>query len=92
MHETALALRELSVGYRGPAKSVHTVAAGINLSLHAGELVCLLGPNGAGKSTLLRTAAAMQKPGDRPPAVSPVLQSSIYGRRGPSTRLEPEQS
>jgi iron complex transport system ATP-binding protein len=62
MNETILTLRELSVGYRGPGKRLHTVAAGINLSLHAGELVCLLGPNGAGKSTLLRTAAAMQKP------------------------------
>ena len=62
MAKAVLELRTLSVGYRGPRKSRHLVAAGIDLSLRAGELVCLLGPNGAGKSTLLRTAAAMQAP------------------------------
>lgn len=38
------------------------LAAGLNLQLGAGRLVCLLGPNGAGKSTLLRTLGGMQKP------------------------------
>lgn len=36
------------------------VADDINVSLHAGELVCLLGPNGSGKSTLIKTLAGMQ--------------------------------
>jgi iron complex transport system ATP-binding protein len=58
MATPVLELSGLSVGYAGN----RVVAAGINLSLDAGELVCLLGPNGAGKSTLLRTIAAMQKP------------------------------
>lgn len=40
----------------------HLIAAELNLTLHAGELVCLLGPNGAGKSTLIRTLAGMQPP------------------------------
>ncbi len=47
----------LSIGY---AKK--SVAADLNLTLPAGELVCLLGQNGAGKSTLIRTLAGMQAP------------------------------
>ncbi len=47
----------LSIGY---AKKV--VAAQLDLTLYAGELVCLLGQNGAGKSTLIRTLAGMQAP------------------------------
>lgn len=50
----------LSIGYAGT--SAHTVARGLHLHLHAGELVALLGPNGAGKSTLIRTLAGMQPP------------------------------
>ncbi len=52
LHTTAL-----HIGYR--AKSI---AAGLELSLAAGKLVCLLGPNGAGKSTLMRTLAGLQSP------------------------------
>lgn len=49
----------LAIGYReGAGEKV--IGAGIEVALHAGELVCLLGPNGAGKSTLLRTLAGMQ--------------------------------
>ena len=48
---------DLAIGYhRTP------LAAGLNLELRLGELVCLVGPNGAGKSTLLRTLAGMQPP------------------------------
>jgi iron complex transport system ATP-binding protein len=56
-----LQFRELSIGYPRAGAPPHVVAGGLNLSLHAGELVCLLGPNGAGKSTMMRTAAGMQK-------------------------------
>ena len=54
-----LETQELDIGYKRPA---HVVATNLNLTLHAGELVCLLGPNGAGKSTLMRTIAGMQSP------------------------------
>ena len=54
-----LSTRSLAVGYPGSAKPV---AAGLDLELRPGELVCLLGPNGAGKSTLLRTLAGLQPP------------------------------
>ena len=60
-------LSSRSIGYRlrGGDK---VVAAGINASLHAGELTCLIGANGAGKSTLLKTLAAFL----------PKLGGSIY--------------
>ena len=52
----------LSVGYRRGRKPPLTLAAGLQLTLAPGELVCLIGPNGAGKSTLLRTLAGLQPP------------------------------
>lgn len=52
-----ITLSSLSIGYRlrGGDK---VIAAGIDASLHEGELTCLIGANGAGKSTLLKTLAA----------------------------------
>lgn len=55
-----LETRALAIGYAG--KPPRVVAAGLDLSLRAGELVCLIGPNGVGKSTLMRTLAGMQSP------------------------------
>ena len=52
----------LSVGYRRGRKPSLVLAAGLELTLAPGELVCLIGPNGAGKSTLLRTLAGLQPP------------------------------
>ena len=48
-------LQNLTVGYGS-----HAILSNLNLTLHAGRLVCLLGSNGAGKSTLLRTLAGFQ--------------------------------
>ena len=64
MNTAILATEHLSIGYaprRGPRR---VVASNLNLTLHAGEVVCLLGPNGVGKSTLLRTLVGMQPPLD----------------------------
>ena len=58
-NNAVLTTHDLSIGYReGGDEKV--IRSGIDVALHAGELVCLLGPNGAGKSTLLRTLAGMQ--------------------------------
>ncbi len=56
-----LAAHNLEIGYAARGRR-RTVAAGLNIQLGAGELICLLGPNGAGKSTLMRTLAGMQPP------------------------------
>lgn len=52
----------LTIGYRRGRREPLILAAGLELSLAAGEMICLIGPNGAGKSTLLRTLAGLQPP------------------------------
>jgi zinc transport system ATP-binding protein len=44
-----VSLREASFGYAD-----RTVVSGVNLDIHAGEVVAVLGPNGSGKSTLVK--------------------------------------
>ena len=39
-----------------------TVLDGVDLSVHAGQVVAIQGPNGSGKSTLLRIAATLTSP------------------------------
>ena len=52
--EVAIAVRGLVAGYDG-VPAVH----GIDLTVHAGEVVALLGANGAGKSTTLLAVAGL---------------------------------
>ncbi len=53
----ALAVRDLSAGYRGVP-----VVRELNLEVRPGEVVALLGPNGAGKTTTLETIAGLNRP------------------------------
>lgn len=55
-----LVATDLSIGYAAARRAPLVVAAGVSVTLRAGELACLIGPNGAGKSTLMRTLAGMQ--------------------------------
>ncbi|MFC7482893.1 ATP-binding cassette domain-containing protein [Luedemannella flava] len=41
--------------------------AGVDLTVHRGEMVALVGPSGCGKSTLLRLAAGSGRPPARCP-------------------------
>jgi iron complex transport system ATP-binding protein len=54
---SVLAARGLSIGY-----GERTVAAGIDLAVARGEVLCLLGPNGAGKTTLFKTLLGLLPP------------------------------
>jgi len=54
---SVLGARGLSIGYDG-----RTVAAGIDLAVARGEVLCLLGPNGAGKTTLFKTLLGLLPP------------------------------
>ena len=50
---------DLAIGYK-MRSSRKVILENLNLSAHAGELVCLLGTNGTGKSTLLRSLSKIQ--------------------------------
>jgi iron complex transport system ATP-binding protein len=61
MENTAVQIKNLSIGYVGKREKKN-VAAALNAAIHSGELTCLLGANGVGKSTLLRTLSGLQPP------------------------------
>jgi len=61
--EPILSARDLGVEFPGrrggrPARAVD----GVNLDLHAGEIVALVGESGCGKTTLARTLLGLQRP------------------------------
>ena len=49
-HGPLLELRGVRAGYLAG----HDIIRGIDLEVHAGEIVCVIGPNGAGKSTVFK--------------------------------------
>jgi ABC-2 type transport system ATP-binding protein len=46
------------------AYGTHEVLTGVDLDVHAGEVVCLLGPNGAGKTTTIEILEGFRLPSD----------------------------
>jgi putative ABC transport system ATP-binding protein len=60
-HGLAVRTRGLVHVYRGEGRDVAALA-GVDLTVHAGEMIALLGPSGAGKSTLLSLLAGLFRP------------------------------
>jgi len=61
--EPVYRVRGLTKVYGQGATEVHALT-GVDLDLHAGELVVLLGPSGSGKSTLLNNLGGLDLPTD----------------------------
>jgi NitT/TauT family transport system ATP-binding protein len=57
MSGMALALRDVTLSYGGPA-----VVRGLDLDIRPGEILALTGPSGCGKSTVLRAVAGLLRP------------------------------
>jgi ABC-type branched-subunit amino acid transport system ATPase component len=75
MDEALLSVADLAAGYQG-----HPVVRGVNLEVHAGEVVALLGANGAGKTTTLNALAG----------VNPALEGEVRFA-GLSTKASPNR-
>lgn len=59
MKKKLLEIIDLEIGYQTKEQK-KVIQNHLNLSLHAGELICLIGPNGVGKSTFLKTLGRIQ--------------------------------
>lgn len=62
--EPLVEARQLSKVFQQPPGHRIPVFQGIDLAVHAGEIVALLGPSGSGKSTLLRLLTGLAPPSD----------------------------
>jgi polar amino acid transport system ATP-binding protein len=62
----AMAANATILRYRGVTKRYGNfeALAGVDLDVHAGEVVCLIGPSGSGKSTLLRCTNGLESIAD----------------------------
>lgn len=79
----ALALRGVHRAFPEAAGSRRLeVLRGVDLTIHAGEIVALVGPSGAGKSTLLHIAGLLEKPDSG----QVVLEGHDYSRAGEAAR------
>ena len=54
MKEPLLSIRDLEVSY-----GAVQVLFGVDIDVHAGEIVCIIGPNGAGKSTVIKAVIGL---------------------------------
>lgn len=61
MSEELLKLDGISMHY-GKGETAITALSGVDLTVHAGELVAIMGASGSGKSTLLTIAGGLTKP------------------------------
>jgi putative ABC transport system ATP-binding protein len=61
MREVVFSARGLTKTYGEGSTAVHALT-GVDLDLHAGEMVVLLGPSGSGKSTLLNNLGGLDLP------------------------------
>ena len=59
--ETVLALTNVRRTFKQAGTKLE-VLRGVNLDIHAGEIVALLGPSGSGKSTMLQIAGLLEAP------------------------------